>query len=143
MRKRVRGAQDKGEPRDELLHFTLDHLLPANHTLVLNTSMRTAILLHSEGSGEVHIVQQQHFSPNGMCVLVPLLQAYPQYCPYEVLLASLFPLSLEACRKQLREAWEMALRPVRRAMSSIMAGLHAFGLRVRSIRSGGYLIEAL
>jgi biotin operon repressor len=143
MRKRVQGAQDKGEHHDELLQFTLSPLLPANHILVLNPSMHTATLLNSEGSGEVHIVQQQHFSPNGMGVLVPLLQAYPHYCPYEVLLASLFPLSLEECREQLREAWEMALRPVRRAMSSIMAGLRALGLQVRSIRGAGYLIEAL
>jgi len=143
MRKRVQGAQSEGEHHDELLHFTLSPLLPTNHILVLNPAMHTATLLDSGRSGEVHIVQQQHFSPNGMGVLVPLLQAYPHYCPYELLLASLFPLTLEECREQLREAWEMALRPVRRAMSSILPALRALGLRVRSIRGAGYLIEAL
>lgn len=143
MRKRVQGVQSEGEHHDELLHFTLSPLFPANHILVLNPAMHTATLFDSDRDGEVHIVQQQHFSPNGMRVLVPLLQSYPQYCPYEVLLASLFPLSLEACREQLREAWEMALRPVRRAMSSILPALRALGLRVRSIRGAGYLIEAL
>jgi hypothetical protein len=143
MRKRVQGSQDKGEYADDLLHFTLSPLLPANHILVLNPAMHTATLFKSEEGGEVHIVQQQHFSPNGMGVLVPLLQAYPHYCPYEVLLASLFPLSLEECREQLRESSEMALRPVRRAVSSILPALRSLGLRVRSIRGAGYLIEAL
>jgi hypothetical protein len=143
MRKRVQGAREKGEHHDELLHFTLSPLLPANHILVLNPAMHTATLLDSDRGGEVHIAQQQHFSPNGMGVLVPLLQAYPHYCPYEVLLTNLCPLSLEECREQLREASEMALRPVRRAVSSILPALRSFGLQVRSLRGAGYLIEAL
>ena len=137
-------SQDHGEEQDEeLIHLTLAGLLPAEQTLVVNPLMRTATLFRSDADGRAHIVRQQQFSPNGVRVLVPLLQSYPHYCPYEVLLASLFPLSLEECRKQLQEAWETAIRPVRRAVGSIIARLRSFGFTVYSIRGAGYLLKAL
>ena len=143
MKKSAASPQDRGEQNEELLHLTLNGLLPDDKTLVLNLATRTGTLFsHGAGSG-ARIVTQQQFSPNGMRVLVPLLQAYPLYCPYEVLLASLFPLSLEACQQQLQEAWEMAIRPVRRAIGSIMAGLRSFGLTVHSLRRTGYLLKRL
>lgn len=85
----------------------------------------------------------QQFSPNGMRVLVPLLQAYPNYCPYEALLVALFSLTLDEARQQLREIREIVLRSVRRAIGSLASGLRAFGLRVRSVRDTGYLVEAI
>jgi len=48
-------------------------------------------------------VEQQHFSPNGMRVLVPLLQAYPKYCLHEVLFARLDSLPLDEAYQQMRE----------------------------------------
>src|SRR5258706_2967337 len=129
--------------QEAVLHLTLDGLLPANQVLAVNPSMRTATLFASTADEEAHIIAQQHFSPNGMRVLVPLLQAYPHYCPYEGLLASLFSYTSEQARDQLQGHWDSTIRPVRRAMNSLVPGLRAFGLQVRSIRSGGYLIEAL
>ena len=130
-----------GNP-EELLHLTLDGLLPPDHTLIVNPAMRSATLLSHAPDDDAHIVAQQHFSPNGMRVLIPLLQAYPQYCPYEVLLARLFLLTPDDARRQLQEAWDMAIRPVRRAIGGLVAGLRAIGLRVRNIRGAGYLVEA-
>jgi biotin operon repressor len=43
----------------------------------------------------------------------------------------------------LHKSWEVAMRPVRRAISGIMEGLHALGLSVRSLRKAGYVLEAL
>jgi hypothetical protein len=129
--------------QEAVLHLTLDGLLPANQVLAVKPSMRTVTLLAAFSSEEAHIIEQQHFSPNGMRVLVPLLQAYPHYCPYEILLASLFTYTPEEARDQLQGHWDSTIRPVRRAMNSLVPGLRTFGLQVRSIRSGGYLIEAL
>jgi hypothetical protein len=129
--------------QEAVLHLTLDGLLPANQVLAVKPSLRTVTLFTSTADEETHILEQQHFSPNGMCVLVPLLEAYPHYCPYEVLLAHLFSQTPDQARAQLRSDWNSAIRPVRRAMNSLVPGLRAFGLQVRSIRSGGYLIEAL
>jgi hypothetical protein len=142
MRIAAHEAQDgEGHP-EALLHLTLDGLLPANQILVVNPSIRTATLLSRTSDGENQIVAQQHFSPSGMLVLVPLLQSYPYYCPYEVLLAQLSSLSLDQARRQLQDMREIAIRPIRRAINSLIAGLRALGLQVRSIRSGGYFVEA-
>ncbi len=137
------GPQGKGEHDDGLLHFSLPGLLRDNHTLVLNPAMRTASLLYIEVGGGARIVTQEQFSPNGMRVLLSLLQAYPDYCPYEVLLTSLFPLSLEAAHKQLQEEWEVSIRPVRAAIASIGSGLRSFGLSVYSLRGLGYILRPL
>ncbi len=105
--------------------------------------MSTATLLYTEAGGGARIVTQEQFSPNGMRVLLSLLQAYPNYCPYEALLTSLFPISIEAARKQLREEWEVSIRPVRAAIASMVAGLRSFGLRVYSLRGLGYILKPL
>jgi hypothetical protein len=104
--------------------------------------MCTAILLASSPEGEAQVLAQQRFTPNGMRVLLPLLEAYPRYCPYDVLVASLFSTSLSQARQQLQESWELTMHPVRRAISGIMDGLHALGLSVRSLRKAGYVLEA-
>jgi len=136
------GVESKGEQDEGLLYFSFPGLLPDDSTLMVNPAKRTVILLRNEASGRARVVTQQ-FSPNGMRLLVPLFQAYPDYCPYDVLLSSLFPLSLEEGRKHLQEAWATTIRPVRRAIGSSMAGLAAFGLKVHSIRGLGYILKPL
>ncbi len=136
------GLERKGEHDEGLLYFSLPGLLPDDPTLMVNPTIGTAILLCNEVSGRARVVTQQ-FSPNGIRVLIPLLQAYPDYCPYDVLLASLFPLSLEEGRKHLQEAWAATIRPVRRAIGSIMPGLAAFGLKAYSLRGLGYVLQPL
>jgi hypothetical protein len=134
----------RGEGYQEVvLHLSLDGLLPANQVLAVKPSLRTVTLMAITADEEAHLLEQQHFSPNGMRVLVPLLQAYPHYCPYEVLLASLFSYTPQQARDHLQGHWDSTIRPVRRAMNSLVPGLRAFGLQVHSIRSTGYLIEAL
>jgi hypothetical protein len=94
-------------------------------------------------SGLAQVLSQQRFTPNGMRVLLPLLEAYPRYCPYDVLVASLLSLTLAQARQMLQDSREIAMRPVRRAISGIMDGLHSLGLSVRSLRKAGYVLEAL
>jgi hypothetical protein len=128
---------------DAPLHFTLERLLPANQRLTLNLSMGTVSLLSNDPAGNPIMLTEQRFSQHGMCVLVALLQAYPAYCPYDVLLARLFSWSREECREQLHADWENAIRPVRRAVNGILKGLRAFGLRVGCLHSAGYVLQAL
>ncbi len=142
MNKDEQGSQRKGEHDEGLLHFSLPGLLPDDSTLMVNPAKRTVILLYNEAGGRARVVTQQ-FSPNGMRILVPLLQAYPDYCPYDVLLTSLFPLSLEEGRKHLQEGWAATIRPVRRAIGSVMAGLGVFGLKAYSVRGLGYVLQPL
>ena len=130
------------EPQEGLLTFPLQGLLPANQTLVLNLSMRSATLFSTSPAGEAQVLSQQHFTPNGIRVLLPILKAYPSYCSYDALVASLLSLTLDQARQMLHDSWEVAMRPVRRAISGIMDGLHALGLSVRSLRKAGYVLEA-
>jgi len=123
--------------------MTLEGLIPPNQILVLNVNLRTATLLYNALESNQTIVQQQHFSPNGMRVLVPLLEAYPRYCLHEVLFASLFSLPLEEAERQMREMRSLTIRSVRRAVASLPTRLRAFGWQVRSIRVAGYLIEPI
>ena len=143
MKKAASTAQDGEGHQEALLHLTLEGLIPAKQELVLNLALRTATLLYNAADGKPTMVEQQHFSPNGMRVLVPLLQAYPKYCLHEVLFASLFSLPLDEAYQQMREMRSLTIRSVRRAVASLPARLRAFGWQVRSIRGAGYLIEAI
>src|SRR6266436_3898328 len=88
-------------PQEVVLHLSLDGLLSPNQILAVKPSLQTVTLMATTTDEEPHLLEQQHFSPNGMCVLVPLLEAYPHYCPYEVLLARLFSQTLDQARAQL------------------------------------------
>ena len=143
MKKTASHNQDGEGHQEVLLHLTLEDLIPANQILVLNRSLRTATLFYNAPEGNQTMVEQQHFSPNGMRVLVPLLQAYPKYCLHEVLFASLYSLPIDEAYQQMREMHELTIRSVRRAVSSLHDRLRAFGWQVRSIHGIGYLIEAI
>ncbi len=143
MKKTASHNQDGESHQEALRQLTLEGLIPVNQILVLNLDLRTASLFYNAPEGNQTIVEQQHFSPNGMRVLVPLLEAYPKYCLHEVLLASLFSLPLEEAYQQMREMRALTIRSVRRAVASLPSKLRAFGLQVRSIRGAGYLIEAI
>src|SRR5260370_14144997 len=124
------------------LQLTLEGLIPANHEFVINLALHTATLLDNTPEGKQTMVEQQKFSPNGMLGLVPLLQAYPKYCHHEVLIASLFSLPLDEAYQQMREMPSLSIRALRRAISSLLTRLPAFGWRVRSILGAGYLVGA-
>ena len=143
MKKPASHHQDDEGHQEPLRHMTLEGLVPADQILVLNLDLRTATLFYKASEGKQTMVEQQHFSPNGMRVLVPLLEAYPKYCLHEVLFASLSLLPLEEAYRQMHEMRDLTIRSVRRAISSLPARLRALGWQVRSIRGEGYLIEAI
>ena len=140
---RMKSFADDHDQPEALLHLSLTGLLPLEQQLVINPTARTVILFAQTLPGKATILTLQQFSPNGMRVLLPLLRAYPSYCTYETLLASLSSLLVDEAHRQLREMRESALRSIRRAIGSLASGLHAFGLRVQSVRSTGYFIEAI
>ncbi len=144
MSKHLDGSQSQHLSDEQLLHFALPGLLQDNQTLVVNPARHTAMLFWNDTDGEVRIATHQHFSPNGMRVLLPLLQAYPKPCPYDVLLASLKPHAREEGHELLlHDSWEPSIRPLRRAVGSILPGLHAFGVTVYSLRGLGYQLIPL
>src|SRR2546429_5498024 len=79
------------ETTQQFRTFSLPALLPEGHVLVLNThpySLSTFVL--TQLSAEVHgLVAQEVLTELEMYVLLALLEAYPQYCPYEELRAAI------------------------------------------------------
>jgi hypothetical protein len=134
----------------EISHFSLPDLLPPSQTLVLNRKTHTLSLL---AGGGPTLIMAQHLSANEMRVLVPLLESYPHYCPYEVLLAHIFSnvvteVSIEHCRQRLQEAqqrgtWQQELRPLRRALSSLRSKLDYFDLGISNLRERGCSLISL
>lgn len=124
-------------------HFTLPGLLADGRILALNVDTHTLLLL-SDGP---RLVLDEQLSANEMHILLPLLESFPLYSPYEVLLSSLEAESVTAagiarCRQRLQEAqtlgtWPQELRPLRRALSSLRQKLHPFALEISTIREQG------
>ena len=130
--------------------FTLPGVLPEGHVLVLNThpySLSTFVL--TQLSADVHgLVAQEVLTELEMYVLVALLEAYPQYCPYEVLQAAITDEALSHARATVHRAVEhrtldRSMKPIRNILSRCRAKLHTFGIDIHSIHAEGYILTAL
>ena len=130
-------------------YFPLQGVLPEGQTLVLNTELGTLSLL-SNGDALPRLLIQQQFTASELSLLLPLLEQFPHYCPYEVMFASFYngvitEDTIERCRIQLQEAleagcWDQQLRPVRNVLSRIRFKLRGFGLDIISILETGYIL---
>lgn len=131
------------EVEEKISHFSLTGLLPPGHTLAVNLDTRTLSLL-ADGP---QLIMVQQLSFNEMHVFIPILESFPHYCPYEVLLAhissnTVTAASIDHCRQRLldgkkRGTWQQELRPIRRALSPLRNKLYSFGLEVSNIRKRG------
>jgi hypothetical protein len=136
---------------EAIMHFEMPDLLPQGQTLALNSKLGTLALLTSEPE-TVHpiLLAEQQFSSSELSVLVPLLQIYPHYCPYEVLLASFNTGNTDEAnvarfRLRLQEAqfagvWDYEMRPVRNILSRARFKLRDFGIEISSILETGYIL---
>ncbi|GCE31057.1 hypothetical protein KDA_65410 [Dictyobacter alpinus] len=137
------------ENSEEVLHFSLQGLLPSGHTLALNTPLGTLSHLVCKDD-RPHMLMEQQFTTSEICVLLPLLDAYPYYCPYEVLLASfnsgrVTETAVARSRKRLQEAqeagvWDQEMRPVRNVLSRTRLKTRSFGIEISSILETGYIL---
>ena len=137
-------------PTQQFRFFTLPRVLPEGHVLVLNThaySFSTYVL--TELSAERHgLVAQAVLTELEMYVVLALLEAYPQYCPYEVLRTAITDEVLSRARTTVYRAVEhktldRSMKPIRNILSRCRSKLHAFGIDVRSIHAEGYILTAL
>lgn len=147
---KFRIIQERDREEDiSIEHFALHGLLPQGCTLALHAETRTLSLM-ADGP---RLLRQQTFSDNEMRIIIPILQAFPRYCPYEILLANLTSDAVDAAairRSQhfLKEAqsngtWHQELRPIRRALSSLRSKLHLFHLEISTVRERGCSLTSL
>jgi len=139
---------------DDILHFSLEDLLPEGHTLALNLPLGTlSLIANSRDNSYPYLLAEQQFTTNELCVLVPLLKYYPNYCPYEVLLASFYngntnETTIERSRNRLHEAqlegvWDQEMRPVRNVLSRARLKMRSFRIEISSILETGYVLMRL
>jgi hypothetical protein len=127
--------------------FPLPGLLSAQHRLVVNTSsyvLSTFILTELSQEG---VVAQQVVTEHEMYALIALLEAYPDYCPYEVLLAAITDVTIDQARQVLQQAiidkrLDHELKPLRKLISQCRAKLSQFHLDIRSVHGMGYVLVA-
>src|SRR6266568_4458943 len=135
---------------ESIRHFSLQDALPAGHTLALNMVLGT--LSYISSGGEVpQLLAQQQFTASELSILLPLLDSYPYYCPYEVLFASFYngdvtEMVVDRCRQRLQMAqdigtWDQEMRPVRNVLSRTRLKLRTFGLTVSSILETGCILR--
>lgn len=137
------------QPAHEIRHFPLPGLLPDGYTFALNIPLGTLALL-SHGDEGPTLWMEQQFTNSEVCVLLPLLQLYPHYCPYEVMLAHFNSRNVDEqvivkSRKRLQEAqelgvWEYEMRPVRNVLSRTRLKIQAFNIDIMSILETGYVL---
>jgi hypothetical protein len=134
---------------ENILHFSLQGALPEGHTLALNTAYGTLSYLSCENNRPLLLLQEQ-FTSSEVSVLMPLLESFPYYCPYEVMFAHFYngkvtDRTIERCRRHLLEAqeaglWDQEMRPVRSALSRTRIKLRLFGIDISSILATGYIL---
>jgi hypothetical protein len=134
---------------EDILHFSLQGVLPPGHLLAVNPTLGTLSSIVNEGDYP-RLLRQQQFTSAEMSVLVPLLGAFPYFCPYEMLLASFRYGSVsedevESCRVYLQEAhkegiWDQEIRPLRNVLSRVRLKLRSFGIEISTIVETGYIL---
>jgi hypothetical protein len=101
--------------------------------------------------GIPRLVRQEQFTNTEMSVLLPLLELFPYYCPYEVLYASFYgggkasEENIEQARAHLDKAmdegsWDQEMRPVRCALSRTRLKMRSFNVDISSILGTGYIL---
>jgi hypothetical protein len=137
---------------EDILHFSLQGVLPSGHLLAVNPLLGTLSYIVNEDH-HPRLIMQQQFTAGEMSVLMPLLEAYPYYCPYETLLASfqygnVTEATIERCREHLQEAqeegiWDQEMRPMRNVLSRARLKLRTFGIEISTIVETGYILMYL
>jgi hypothetical protein len=139
---------------EEILHYSLEELLPAGQTLALNVLLGTlSLIAYDIEMPYPRMMAEQQFTLSELSLLLPLLNSHPHYCPYEVLLASfnhrtVSDTTIERCRRQLHEAqlegvWDQEMRPVRNVLSRTRLKMRTFGIEIASILETGYVLMRL
>ena len=150
LRKPKTPVECPAQEAEKILHFSLQDSLPNGHTLVLNTRFGTLSYL-SCTNGMPRLIRQEQFTNTEMSVLMPLLEMFPYYCPYEVLYGSFYGngqateentarARQHLMASEIEGTWDQEMRPIRCALSRARLKICAFGVDISSILATGYIL---
>ncbi len=136
--------------QDAFLHFSLTDALPSGHVLVMNRNL--GVLSHIIAWDEhIRILNEQQFTTSELNIVLPLLNAFPYYTPYEVLYAHFYSSNvtehtISVARTHLQEAqeegtWELEMRALRTTLSRARLKLRMLGLNISSLLETGYILR--
>ena len=139
---------------EEIRYYAIAELLPAGHTLAFNVFLGTLVLIAQDATWPYpRLLAEQQFTASELSLVLPLLNAHPHYCPYEVLLASfdhrvVTDATVERCRERLQEAaaegqWDYSIRPMRNVLSRTRLKMRSFGIEINTILEIGYCLMPL
>ncbi|GER86961.1 hypothetical protein KDW_11230 [Dictyobacter vulcani] len=151
LRKPKATADYTSQQQNKILHFSLQDSLPAGHIMVLNTHFGTLSYLACDEMNIPRLLKQEQFTNTEMSVLMPLLELFPYYCPYEVLYAHFYAggkaseADIVKAREHLEDAmaegiWDQEMRPVRCALSRTRLKMRSFNVDISSILATGYIL---
>lgn len=119
-----------------ILEFGLSTILPAGSILTLNVD-EPIVSITRNG----HITKQAKLNDHQIKLLLPLLNAFPGFVPYDEMLLSLFPTYDEMiCRMHLASNADRALRPVRDMLKRINEKLALLGVEVAAVHDNGFIL---
>ena len=147
--RRVKTPLDEKSQDKEVVYFSLHGLVLPEHTLAFNTVLGTL--------SDIFICQnmpqmttQRQFASSEISLLLPLLDSYPYFCPYESLYAhftygKVTESIIERCRKHLQEAvdegvWDQEMRAMRNVLSRTRFKTRAFSIEISAILDTGYIL---
>jgi len=137
--------------QDHVVEFAWPEIAQAGYSLVYHVRLRMLQVLGHDAQGPL-LLHQQQFNPAESHLLLPLLRAYPAYCPFNVLVAHFQYETISATATQiarseqfLQEAREQgtaeqAIRPLRNVLSRVRVRVQPFGLHVVALLEAGYVI---
>lgn len=149
----MQSVRSKGGDAEQasIRYFSLPGQLPEGHILALNVHLGLLSYLYLDEQKTPRLLGEQQFSVNEMRVLVPLLEQYPHFCPYEIMLASftygqVTETTIASAGERLHEAqfagtWDYEMRPVRNILSRARFKLKDLGIDIRSILETGYMLK--
>jgi hypothetical protein len=148
---RTTARKKRVEDKPQVSYY-LRSCLPDGHILAFHAGLGTLSYLTVEGK-EPRMVTQEQFNTSESSLLLPLLENYPHYCPYEIMFANFYNGSVSEntvarARQRLQEAqdygtWDHEMRPVRNVLSRARLKLKSFGIDVLSILETGYMLDVI
>ncbi len=148
-------VQKEQEPVSEraILHFPLYGLLPDGYEVAFNSTLGTLAVLAYEVN-RTSLIEEQQFTPAEISFLRPLLDTYPYFAVYEVLLASVFEgkvttSEVERWRDRLKEVStrpderEQIMCPIRNMASRTRLKTRLLGIEIASVKPKAYALTAV
>lgn len=140
---------------DDILHYSLIGLLKDTEILAIYKPASLVILMGMDENYKKPILHEaNNLTLAEISLLLPLLENYPYFVPYENLLASLdtnntyTDIDVDHARIKLEEAqedgyWDQEIRPVRNALSRLRLKIKRFNIDIGSIFETGYQLQTI